>query len=141
VVGFDTELTYEKTREATLAIRDGAEFLLAHPDLVCPTPEGLVPDCGAIGALIEAATGERPTKTFGKPGTEMVEHVLRERGFDPADVVVVGDRLATEMRMAQRLGCESVCVLTGDATRADVEESPIQPTLVAGDVGDLEEFL
>ncbi|MFC6725169.1 NTP transferase domain-containing protein, partial [Halobium palmae] len=43
VVGFDTELTYEKVREATLAIRDGAEFLLAHPDTVCPTGDGLVP--------------------------------------------------------------------------------------------------
>lgn len=139
VVGFDTELTYEKAKEATLAIRDGAEFLLAHPDLVCPTPEGSVPDCGAIGALIEAATGERPTKTFGKPGTEMVEHVLRDRNLDPSDVVVVGDRLETEIRMAERLGCESVCVLTGDATRAAVEESPIQPTLVARDVSDLRE--
>jgi HAD superfamily hydrolase (TIGR01450 family) len=137
VVGFDTELTYEKAAEATLAIRDGADFLLAHPDLVCPTPEGLVPDCGAIGAMIEAATGERPTRTFGKPGTDMIEHVLTERGYDPADVAIVGDRLATEIRMAERLGCESVCVLSGDATRADVEESPLQPTLVAEAVGDL----
>jgi len=137
VVGFDTELTYEKTAKATLAIRDGAEFLLAHPDLVCPTPTGLVPDCGAIGALIEAATGQKPVRVFGKPSTEMVDHVLENRGLDPADVVVIGDRLETEIRMADRLGCESVCVLSGDATRAAVEESAIRPTLVASDVGEL----
>jgi HAD superfamily hydrolase (TIGR01450 family) len=141
VVGFDTELTYQKAAEASLAIRDGAQFLLAHPDLVCPTPEGPVPDCGSIGALVEAATGEKPARTFGKPSTEMIDHVLDEKALDPADVVVVGDRLETEMRMAERIGCESVCVLTGDATRGAIEESLLHPTLVTDDVGDLLEFL
>ncbi|WP_129114372.1 HAD-IIA family hydrolase [Halegenticoccus tardaugens] len=141
VVGFDTELTYEKVRRATLAIRDGAEFLLAHPDLVCPTTAGLVPDCGSIGALVETATGREPARVFGKPNPEMIAHVVEERGVSPSDVVVVGDRLETEIRMAERLGCDSVCVLTGDADRAAVEESPVSPSLVASDVGALAEFL
>ena len=140
VVGFDTELTYEKTKRATLAIQNGADFLLAHPDLVCPTPKGMVPDCGAIGALVEAATGESPSRVFGKPDPAMVAHVLDEHAIDPADAVVVGDRLATEMELADRLGCESVCVLTGEATRAAVEESSLKPTLVARSVGDLAAF-
>ena len=137
VVGFDTELTYEKVRRATLAIRDGAEFLLAHPDLVCPTREGMIPDCGSIGALVETATGREPAETFGKPDPGMIEHVLAERDLDPGDVAVVGDRLETEILMAERLGCDSVCVLTGDTDRADVEAGEIQPTMVAADVGDL----
>lgn len=137
VVGFDTELTYEKVRHATLAIRNGAEFLLAHPDMVCPTPEGMVPDCGSIGALVEAATGREPTATFGKPNPEMIAHVLADRDLDPADIAIVGDRLETEILMAERLGCDSVCVLTGSTDRADIEESEIQPTVIAEDVGDL----
>jgi HAD superfamily hydrolase (TIGR01450 family) len=137
VVGFDTELTYEKARRATLAIRNGAQFLLAHPDLVCPTREGMIPDCGSIGALVEAATGREPTETFGKPNPEMIEHVLADRDLDPEDIAVVGDRLETEMLMAERLGCDSVCVLTGSTDRVDVETSEIQPTMVAADVGDL----
>lgn len=141
VVGFDTELTYEKARRATLAIRGGAEFLLAHPDLVCPTPEGFVPDCGSIGAMIEAASGEPPTHTFGKPNTEMIAGILEDRGWEPEEVAIVGDRLETEIEMAGRLGCESVCVLTGDATRAAVEQSPATPTLVTSDVSDLLEYI
>ena len=137
VVGFDTELTYEKTRRATLAIRDGAEFLLAHPDPVCPTPEGLVPDCGAIGALIKTASGEPPARTFGKPNTEMIAGVLEDHDWKPEDVAIVGDRLETEIEMADRLGCESVCVLTGDATRVAVEESSVTPTLITSDVSEL----
>jgi HAD superfamily hydrolase (TIGR01450 family) len=141
VVGFDTELTYEKVRTATLAIRDGAEFLLAHPDTVCPTGDGLVPDCGSIGALVETATERSPAHVFGKPNPEMVGHVLDANGYDPGAVVVVGDRLETEIRMADRLGCASVCVLTGDADRTDVEESDLSPSLVAPGIGTIRELL
>ena len=140
VVGFDTELTYEKVRRATLAIRDGATFLLAHPDRVCPTNEGFVPDCGSIGALVEAATDRRPSRVFGKPGTEMVSHVLDDRGIDPADALVVGDRLETDVRMAEALGCESVCVLSGDTDRTEIERSDVNPSLIAPDVGALAAF-
>lgn len=141
VVGFDTELTYEKVRRATLAIRNGAEFLLAHGDAVCPTPEGFVPDCGAIGALVETAVDRPPARVFGKPNPEMITHVLDERNLAPEDVVVVGDRLATEIRLADTVGCHSACVLSGDATRADVAASDVQPSVVLDTVGGLERYL
>jgi HAD superfamily hydrolase (TIGR01450 family) len=141
VVGFDRELTYEKARKATLAIRDGATFLLAHPDAVCPTGDGFVPDCGAIGAMIERATDQQPARVFGKPNAEMVEHVLDAEGYGPVDVAVVGDRLETDVALAESLGCDSVCVLTGDATRTAVERSDVNPTLVAPTVDALTRFL
>ncbi|WP_435154406.1 HAD-IIA family hydrolase [Haladaptatus sp. DFWS20] len=141
VVGFDTELTYEKARNATLAIRDGATFLLAHPDAVCPTAAGMVPDCGSIGALIERATDRRPDRIFGKPNAEMIQHVLDKNGYTPDEVVVVGDRLETDVQLAENVGCESVCVLTGDATRPDIERSDISPTLVAPSVAVLDQFV
>ena len=141
VVGFDTELTYEKVRRATLAVRDGAQFLLAHPDLVCPTREGMIPDCGSIGALVETATGREPTEVFGKPNPEMIAHVMADRNLDPEDVAIVGDRLETEIRMAERLGCDSVCVLTGSADRTEIEASDVQPTMIAETVGDLQNLV
>ncbi|WP_132060018.1 HAD-IIA family hydrolase [Halorussus amylolyticus] len=141
VVGFDTELTYEKARAATLAVRDGATFLLAHPDTVCPTAEGFVPDCGAIGALIERATDQRPSRVFGKPNPEMIAHVLDAEGYSPDEVAVVGDRLETDVALAENVGCESVCVLTGDADRIDAERSEVTPTLVAPSVAALARFV
>jgi HAD superfamily hydrolase (TIGR01450 family) len=141
VVGFDTELTYEKARKATLAVRDGATFLLAHPDTVCPTAEGFVPDCGAIGAMIQTATERSPSRVFGKPNAEMVAPVLDAEGYAPEDVAVVGDRLETDVRLAENVGCESVCVLSGDATREAVEASDRSPTLVAPTIAALREFV
>ncbi len=141
VVGFDTELSYEKARKATLAVRDGATFLLAHPDTVCPTAEGFVPDAGSIAAMIERATDRSPARVFGKPNAEMIDHVLDEEGYAPTDVAVVGDRLETDVALAENVGCESVCVLTGDATRTEVELSDVEPSLVAPSAGALTRFV
>ncbi len=141
VVGFDTELTYEKARRATLAVRDGATFLQAHPDEVCPTADGFVPDCGSIAAMVERAAERTPDRVFGKPDAAMVDHVVDANGYDPADVLVVGDRLETDVALAENVGCESVCVLTGDATRVGVERSDVDPTLVVPTVGALARLL
>ncbi|MFO7833548.1 MAG: HAD-IIA family hydrolase [Halohasta sp.] len=137
IVGFDRELTYEKVAVATLAIREGAEFLVAHADRVCPTEAGLVPDCGSIAALIETATGREPSHVFGKPSVGMVDHVLAREGYAPEDVVVVGDRLSTDIELAERVGCESVSVLSGETTRRDIETADQTPSLIVESVGGL----
>ena len=137
VVGFDTELTYEKVAAATLAIRNGAEFLVAHGDRVCPTEAGLVPDCGSIAALVETAAGREPSHVFGKPSVGMVDHVIEREGYAPSEVVIVGDRLSTDIELAERLGCESVSVLSGETTRRAVETADQTPSLVVDSVGDL----
>lgn len=137
VVGFDTELTYKKVATATLAIREGAEFVVAHGDTVCPTEAGLVPDCGSIAALVETATGREPTHVFGKPSVGMIDHVLEREGYAPPDVVIVGDRLSTDIELAERLGCGSVSVLSGETTRRDIETADQTPSLVVGSVSEL----
>ncbi len=137
VVGFDSELTYEKAAKATLAVRAGAEFLVAHGDRVCPTESGLVPDCGSIAAMIETASGRSPTHVFGKPNVGMVEHVIDREGYDRDEVVIVGDRLSTDIELAERLGCESVSVLSGETTRRNIETADQSPSLVVESVGAL----
>ena len=141
IIGFDKELTYEKVRRATLLIRDGAEFLVAHGDKVCPTSEGMIPDCGSISALIESATGQLPTQVFGKPNPAMIEHILDNNGWLADEILVIGDRLQTDVQMAKNVGCDSVCVLSGDADRLQIEISPIQPSAVVETVGDLANYI
>lgn len=137
VVGFDSELTYEKVAAATLAIRGGAEFVLAHADTVCPTEAGLIPDCGSIGALVETASDRSPTHVFGKPNVGMIDHVIEREGYANDEVVIVGDRLSTDIELAERVGCESVSVLSGETTRREVETADQTPTLVVDSVGEL----
>lgn len=136
VVGFDQTLTYEKLRQACLFIRAGVPFVASHPDKVCPTEEGCIPDCGAICACITEATGVKP-KVLGKPYPEMVEGALARLGAKPAEVAMVGDRLYTDIRMARDAGIVGVLVLSGEARTEDLDRSEVQPDYVFNSVGDL----
>jgi HAD superfamily hydrolase (TIGR01450 family) len=141
VVGFDKELTYEKTRKGTLMIQNGAEFIVAHQDKVCPTDAGNIPDCGSIAALFETATNQSPDRVFGKPNEGMLTHIMQEKGYVSDDIAIVGDRLETEIEMAGRLGCDSICTLSGDATREAIEASTIEPTIILESVEGLLRFV
>ncbi|MDE7241408.1 HAD family hydrolase, partial [Desulfovibrio sp.] len=60
ILAYDTELTYEKlARSALLLQKPGVLFLATHPDLVCPSPEGPLPDVGSMIELYATATGRR----------------------------------------------------------------------------------
>ena len=78
---------------------------------------------------------------LGKPSPSMLQPLLDEHGLQPGEVVMVGDRLGTDVRMADTLGCLSVLVLSGITSREDVEDNSLQPTLLANTVADVRSLL
>ena len=134
VVSFDTTLTYEKLNIACRLIREGAEFLSTHPDFNCPVEGGYLPDSGAICALVTASTGKMP-RYFGKPYDEVVSMIEEKYGVDRGDMVVVGDRLYTDIAVGAQNGMDSVLVLTGETKREDLAQSKVQPAFVVDNVG------
>lgn len=133
---FDTTLDYAKLREASRWLLDGVPFIATHPDLVCPTPEGPIPDCGAFIALLSAATG-RTAVILGKPHRGMAETITSRLGVSPAVTAFVGDRLYTDVRMANEQGFTAVLTLTGEAGIGDVEGSPYRPDWLVADLREL----
>jgi NagD protein len=96
-----------------------------HPDRICPTDEEIVlPDCAAICACLETATGRAPDAILGKPDPRMVFGSLRGRDVPVGEVAVVGDRLYTDLRMARESGALGVLVLSGETTRGQAEAAP-----------------
>jgi len=137
ILGFDTELTYEKLKTAALFIQSGVELIATHPDLVCPTPEGFIPDTGSMLALFEKATNKKPYKIFGKPNPEMIAHILKKHSATPQQAVMIGDRLYTDMELARRIPCDSILVLSGETKKEDLGKFKERPTLVVETVADL----
>lgn len=140
VLGYDTELTYKKLSRAAIHLFNGADLLATHCDVVCPTPEGPVPDIGSILALLEKATGKIPVKIFGKPNPEMVEHVMLRNGIGKEETMIIGDRTYTDMEMAKRIGCDFILVLSGESKREDIEDCSEFPDLSVKDIGEFLEF-
>lgn len=141
VVGFDTTLTYERLCRAAYWIQAGLPFLATHPDLVCPTDEPTVlVDCGSICACLSAATIRQP-RVFGKPDPAVLRAICSRHSLDPAELAMVGDRLYTDVAMAQRAGAVSVLVLSGEATAAEATALERPPDFVVADVGEFGQLL
>lgn len=136
VVGYDTELSYQKLRAACRYINDGVDILATHPDVFCPSEFGPLPDIGALLEMLKLTTGRTPKKVFGKPSQDMIELLVEKFDIDPKRTVIVGDRLHTDILMARQAGCYGLLVLTGETTRDQVEGSSVVPDFILQSVAD-----
>ena len=137
ILGYDTEITYEKLSTASIHLHRGVPMVASHPDVVCPSPDGGLPDTGAYMDLFEATTGVRPEHICGKPNAGMILHKVEELGLRPDQCAMVGDRLYTDIEMAERAGVHGVLVLSGEATMQDLEAAPQNPSIVVNSVAEL----
>lgn len=141
VQGFDIELVYEKLDKACHFLRRGAEFIAANPDWVCPMPnDEVLPDCGSICALLTASSGVKPT-FIGKPNRNMVDVISAMTGVANEKICCVGDRLYTDIAVAQNAGAVSVLVLSGETDQAMVDQAERKPDYTLDDVHRLHEIL
>lgn len=142
VTGIDRGLTYGRLAAAADAIRAGALFVATNRDPVYPGPQGLLPGAGSVVAALEVAGRHSPV-VIGKPEPGLFEAAAHIAGVAPAEAVVIGDVLATDIAAANRIGARSVLMLTGVSTEADLAAAPdaMRPTTVAGDAMALEAVL
>jgi HAD superfamily hydrolase (TIGR01450 family) len=119
VASYDRQFDYRKLQIAFDAIRGGARLVATNPDRFCPMPDGGgEPDAAAITAAIEACTEARCELHFGKPGPVMLQAVADALELAPADCLLTGDRLTTDILAARGASMASALVLTGE-TGAD----------------------
>jgi len=141
VVGFDTELVYRKLERAVHYLRRGAPFIAANPDWVCPMPaEEVLPDCGSICALLTASSGVEPLY-IGKPNRRMVDLISKMTGIANEKICCVGDRLYTDIAVAQNAGAVSVLVLSGETDEQMLAEAERKPDYTLPSVKELYEIL
>ena len=137
VLGYDTEINYEKLSTASIHLHRGVPMVASHPDIVCPSPDGGLPDTGAYIDLFEATTGVRPVHICGKPNPGMILHKIVELGLRPDNCAMVGDRLYTDIEMAERSGVHGILVLSGEATMSDASQAIQKPSLIVDSVASL----
>jgi ribonucleotide monophosphatase NagD (HAD superfamily) len=131
VVGWDRSADYAKLRTACLLVERGARLIATNPDASYPAPDGLWPGAGAILSVITTTTGATPS-IVGKPERPLFQAAAEATGATRP--LVVGDRLDTDVGGAHNMGWDSLLVLTGASTPADLLEAAHLPTYVAGDI-------
>jgi len=117
VMGWDHGINFEKLRRATLLIRAGTPFYATNTDRTFPTPEGLIPGAGALISVLVTATGVEPI-VAGKPSRFLMDLACERMHTSPAETLVVGDRVETDIAGGQAAGCPTALVLSGVTSEA-----------------------
>lgn len=137
VVSFDRTFDYAKLLAAYRAVRAGARIVATNPDPYCPTPDGGLPDCAAILAAIETATGATAEAIVGKPSRHMADAILARLAVPPAAALLAGDRVLTDVAMAHNAGMAAALVLTGATGLDGVRAGGVTPDYILGSVNEL----
>lgn len=136
VLGETRNYSFEAITTAIRLIHKGARFICTNPDVTGPSNEGLLPAAGSIAAMITKATGVEPY-FVGKPNPMMMRSALNRIGAHSNSAAMIGDRMDTDVLCGLEAGLHTILVLTGIATRADVERFPYRPSRVVDSVADL----
>lgn len=141
VVGFDGTLDYGKVEAACeLLFRPEVDYIGTNPDLRCPTGYGFMPDCGAICNMISAAVDRKPVY-IGKPNADIAAMCMEQVHASKEEVLVVGDRLYTDIACGINAGVETAVVFTGEAKPEDLENTEYKPDYTFNNIRELYETL
>ncbi|MED6241018.1 hypothetical protein ATANTOWER_014059 [Ataeniobius toweri] len=124
LVGHDDKLTFLKLAKASCYLRDPeCLFLATDNDPWHPLSGGrILPGSGSLTAALEVASGRKAT-VIGKPSCFMFECISSQfRGVDPAQCLMVGDRLETDMLFGSNCGLDTMLTLTGVSQIEEAQE-------------------
>jgi NagD protein len=130
VVGEGRTMNFENIEKAIRLVHNGASLIATNLDTTCPTDQGIRPGCGAIVAMIEAATGKKAF-SLGKPSPIMMRMARKQLGLRTDETIMVGDTMYTDVLGAVEMGYRSVLVLSGHTTEADINKYAYRPDIVA----------
>jgi NagD protein len=136
VLGETWNYSFDEITTAIRLISNGSKFVATNPETNGTTPNGLLPGCGALAALIQSATGIRPY-FVGKPNPVMIRDALNILGAHSQTTVMVGDRMDTDVIAGVEAGVDTILVLSGITQRDEIDRFSYQPSRVVNSVADL----
>lgn len=137
VVGETNNYNFAAIRKAVKLLQSGAQLIGTNTDLTGPDSDGApIPACRALIAPIEMATGKQ-AYFLGKPNPLMMRCGLNLLGCREEDVVIIGDRMDTDIVAGIESEIDTVLVLSGVTSKEDLERFPYRPQHILNGIGEV----
>lgn len=137
LITLDRTLNFKKIYKAQKALENGAKFFAANIDYTCPIENGEILDAGYTIQILENLTNRKLEKYFGKPSELIAEEILNRLKLERSKCILIGDRLDTDILLANNNNIDSALVLSGVTRKEQVNSSPIKPTYILNSIADL----
>ena len=129
---------FENMNKALKLLLAGSKLIVMIPEKVDHSLGKVELTVGAYGKMLEEAAGIEAT-WIGKPNKYIFEMTLDTLEIDRKNVLMVGDRVSTDIIGAQRAGIKSVLVKTGEFKECDLD-GDVQPDYILDAVRQIEDF-
>jgi len=139
VIGETKNYSYEGVQRAVNMVRRGANLIGTNCDIIDRTEDGVAPACGSLILPIEMATGVKPY-FVGKPNPLIMRSAMEKLQFTPQEIVIIGDRMDTDVLAGIEAGIDTVLVLTGVSTLPDLKRFSYRPRYISPSLGHLLQF-
>lgn len=140
VLGETRTYSFEAITKAIRLIESGSRFIATNPDPTGPSPEGSLPACGAVAALITKATRATPY-VVGKPNPMMFRSAMNTIDAHSETTAMIGDRMDTDIVAGIEAGLRTYLVLTGSTRPEDVARFPYRPSRIVDSIADIVDLI
>jgi HAD superfamily hydrolase (TIGR01458 family) len=128
--------TYAALNRAFRLVMEGAELIALQKNRFWLRRDGLSLDAGPFVAALEYAT-DREAVVVGKPSPAFFAQALGDLGVEPADALMVGDDVESDIGGALGAGLAAVLVRTGKYREDVVRVSGVTPTATVDSIADV----
>ncbi|MCD2194752.1 HAD-IIA family hydrolase [Actinomycetospora endophytica] len=137
VQGHSPDTGWRDLAEAGLVLGRESIWVACNVDPTLPSDRGLLPGNGSMVAALRSASRREP-QVAGKPAAPLLRQAVERVGATTP--LVIGDRLDTDIAGGHAIEAETLLVLTGVSTPADVLTAIAdqRPTYLAADLAALE---
>jgi HAD superfamily hydrolase (TIGR01458 family) len=134
------EFNFVNMNRALKLLMNGARLIVMIPEMVDSSMGDLELTVGAYGRMLEEAAKTQAVY-IGKPNQYIFDIALSGmRVGDRGRVLVVGDKVSTDIRGAQQAGARSALIKTGEYREGDLDGS-VRPDYVFESMEALRRFL
>ena len=130
-----SKFDFDHLNKALRILLSGAKLIGMQSELIDSSMGEVELNVGSWVEMLERASGVKATY-IGKPNPYVFELTLRTMGLDKGEVIMVGDRVSTDVKGAKEFGIRSLLLRTGEFNENDLY-CDIEPDFIFDSIGDL----
>lgn len=136
VVGETKNYNIDRMEKAINLVRNGAKLIGTNCDLLDKSVTGFLPACGTLVAPIVLATGV-DAYFVGKPNPLIMRLALSRLGTHRHETVIIGDRMDTDIIAGVESEIDTVLVLSGVTSPAELHHFAYNPAFILDSLADI----
>ncbi len=130
-----SQFDFEHLNKALRLVLKGARLVGMQAEAIDSSMGDVELNVGSWVGMLERAAGVQATY-IGKPNPYAFGLAMQDMGLQKAEVLMVGDRVSTDVVGARRFGLRSALVKTGEFQPGDLE-GEVQPEYILDSIADL----